>query len=85
METRNAGPLAGLFTKSPEIMADILSSQELFSGGPQGGLRVLTVYIAYAGKRLSPAQRQSLERAREMLISRTRETAGEKMHKSRPA
>ena len=72
MTMRSAGPLTGIFTKSPEIMADILSSREFFSGGPAAGLRVLTVYIAYAGRRLSAAQRQSLERAKEMLVNRTR-------------
>ena len=74
MTTRSRGPLTGIFTKSPEIMAEMLSSREHFSGGPVGGLRVLTVYIAYAGRRLSAAQRHSLERAKEMLVSRTRKT-----------
>lgn len=75
MKVRNADTLAGIFTKSPEVMADLLSSPEYFSGGPVSGLRVLTVYIAYAGKRLSASQRSSLERAKEMLICRTREQA----------
>jgi hypothetical protein len=78
MTKRPTGPLNGIFTKPPEMIADILSSKEFFSGGPAGGLRVLTVYIAYAGKRLSSAQRHSLERAKEMLIDRTRVTDNEK-------
>lgn len=72
MTKRSTGPLNDIFKKPPEMIADILSSKEFFSGGPAGGLRVLTVYMAYAGRRLSPAQRHSLERAREMLIDRTR-------------
>ena len=75
MTKRPTGPLNGIFTKPAETIADILSSKEFFSGGPEGGLRVLTVYMAYAGRRLSPAQRHSLERAREMLLDRTREKA----------
>jgi hypothetical protein len=62
--------LAGIFAKPPEIMADLLSSKNLFSGGPATGMRVLAVYIAYAGKRLSASQRHSLERARELLAHR---------------
>jgi hypothetical protein len=72
MTRRSTGPLTGIFTKPPEIMADILSSREFFSGGPAAGLRVLTVYMAYASRRLSAAQKHSLERAKEMLVDRTR-------------
>lgn len=75
MKSTSSGPLAGIFSKPPEVLADILASGQLFSGGPEGGLRVLTVYIAYAGKRLSAAQRQSLEKTKEMLLDRTRETS----------
>jgi len=78
MTKRPTGPLNGIFTKPAETIADILSSKEFFSGGPEGGLRVLTVYMAYAGRRLSSAQRHSLERAREMLLDRTRVTANER-------
>lgn len=72
MATHSIGPLTGIFTKPPEIMAELLSSREHFSGGPAGGLRLLTVYIAYAGKRLSTAQKQSLGRTKEILIHRLR-------------
>jgi hypothetical protein len=70
MKRRDVDSLAGIFAKPPEIMADLLASKSLFSGGPVTGLRVLSVYIAYAGKRLSVAQRHSLERARELLAHR---------------
>ncbi len=72
MKMRNAASLAGIFTTPPQVMADLLSSTELFSSGPAGGLRLLTVYIAYAGKRLSVSQKQSLERVKEILITRVR-------------
>jgi hypothetical protein len=75
MKMRNSGSLAGIFSKSPEVMADMLSSRELFWGGPTEGLRVLTVYIAYAGRRMNSSQRQSLERVKEMLINRVRKAA----------
>jgi hypothetical protein len=76
MKMRNAGSLAGIFSKPPEVMAEMLSSKELFWGGAAEGLRVLTVYIAYASSRMSVAQRQNLERVKEMLINRLRKTAG---------
>ena len=65
--------LSTLLTKPPETVADLLSSNEFTSGGPAGGLRVLSVYIAYAGKRLSASRRHSLERARDLLLQRSRQ------------
>ena len=73
MKTNGGDSLAGIFTKSPETMADLLSSNEFTTGGPAAGLRLLRVYIAYAGKRLSLSRKQSLERARELLLQRTRQ------------
>ena len=74
MRMRDVGSLSGIFSRPAEEMAEMLSSKELFTGGPAAGLRVLTVYIAYASKRLSASQRHSLERAKEMLIDRTKAT-----------
>jgi len=73
MSMRSTGALKGIFTKPPEMMADILSSRELFPGGPATGLHILSIYISYASRRLSGPQRRSLERAKEMLINRVRE------------
>ena len=67
--------LAGLLKLPPASIADMLSSETLFSGGPAAGLRMLTVYMAYTGRRLSPSQRQSLKLARELLIARTQHVA----------
>jgi hypothetical protein len=78
MITRSAGPLAGIFTKPPEVTADILSSRELVPGGVAGGLRVLAVYIAYTGKRLSASQRHTLERIKAILLSRAKEIEARK-------
>jgi hypothetical protein len=70
MKTQSAQALSGIFSKPPALMAELLSSEELFPGGPAAGLRVLTMYTAFAGKRLSPSRRHSLERTRELLVSR---------------
>jgi hypothetical protein len=56
-------------------MADLLSSEEFFAGGPAAGLRVLTVYMAYAAKRLTPSQKQSLKQAKDLLVDRARRAA----------
>jgi hypothetical protein len=58
-------------------MAELLSSREIFSGGPAAGLRVLDVYMAYAGKRLSPSRKHSLEQARKLLLRRSQATAAD--------
>jgi hypothetical protein len=73
MKTQSGESLSKIFTKSPQTMADLLSSNEFSTGGPAAGLRLLSVYIAYAGKRLSLSRKQSLERARELLLQRTRQ------------
>ncbi|MGD0830344.1 MAG: hypothetical protein ABR907_05325 [Terracidiphilus sp.] len=83
MRTLGDKSLAGVFTKSPEMMADLLSSKELATGGPAEGLRLLTVYIAYAGKRLSISRKQSLERARELLLKRMRQSLTNKQNQLR--
>ena len=61
-----------VLTKSPETIAEYLSSRDRFKGGAADGLRVLNVYLAYAGKRLSSSRRHRIERAKEMLNSRIR-------------
>jgi hypothetical protein len=73
MTTSEVGSLSGIFAKPPKMMADYFSSREIFSGGPAEGLRLLAVYMAYAGKRLSPSRRHSLEQARELLLRRTQQ------------
>jgi hypothetical protein len=78
MDTPTGKLLSRILAKPPKTVADLLSSKEFTSGGPTAGLRVLTVYMAYAGKRLSASRRHSLERARDLLLERTRHAlAGE--------
>lgn len=76
MKTCAGESLTKIFSKSPEKMADLLSSREFVQDGPSEGLRLLSVYIAYTGRRLSASRRQSLERARELLLRRTRQAFG---------
>ena len=65
---------SGLFTMPAEAIAESLASKEISPNGPSSGLRLLTFYINYAGKRLSPSRRRNLEKAKKLLEERvTRE------------
>ena len=72
MKIQNSESLNVVFAKSAESIAEYLSSQDRFSRGPADGLRVLNVYLAYAGKRLSSSRRHRIERAKAMLTDRIR-------------
>ena len=73
MKTPTGEPLSRIFAQSPGAVADLLCSKYLASGGPAAGLRLLTVYLAYTGRRLSLSQKQSLQRAKELLLERVRQ------------
>jgi hypothetical protein len=77
MNTSDREPLSRILKNPAEKVADFLSSSDFTSGGPTAGLRVLGVYLAYAGRRLSASRRQSLERARELLLQRSRRALAE--------
>ena len=65
-----AGPHAGLFTMSPEALADSLASKDVVPQGTAAGMRLLTFYISHAAKRLSPSRLRRLEKARKLLAAR---------------
>lgn len=58
---------AGLFSMPAETIAKSLASKEVSPQGPSSGLRLLTFYMNYAGKRLSPSRRRNLEKAKKLL------------------
>ena len=64
-----AGLSSGLFTMPAEAIADKLS-KEISPNGSSSGLRLLTFYINYAGKRLSASRRRNLEKAKRLLEER---------------
>lgn len=61
---------SGLFTMPAESIADRLASKDISPNGPSSGLRLLTFYINYAGKRLSASRRRNLEKAKKLLEER---------------
>jgi len=75
MKSPAAEALSGIFSKPPERMAELLSSEEFIPGGPAAGLRMLATYTAFAGRRLSASRRKTLERTRELLTIRVQRIA----------
>jgi hypothetical protein len=59
----------GLFTMPAERIVESLISREKFPEGPATGMRMLTFYLAYAGKHLSPSRLRNLERAKKLLAA----------------
>ncbi len=58
-----------LFAKPPEKIVEILTSRETFPRGAASGMRVLSFYMAQAGKGLSCSRRRNLEKAKKMLAA----------------
>ena len=68
-------PPAGLFALPAEKIAESLASQKVAPQGAASGMRLLTFYLNYAGKRLSVSRRRTLEKAKKLLSARVvRET-----------
>ena len=57
----------GLFTMPAEKIVESLISRQQFPEGPATGMRMLTFYLSYAGKHLSPSRLRHLERAKKLL------------------
>ena len=65
--TDSTHPDAGLFNKSPTVIAKALASKKVSPKGPGSGMRMLTFYINRAGKNLTPTRKRALERAKTLL------------------
>ena len=73
--TECAVPSASLFALPAEKIAESLASKDVSPQGAVSGIRLLTFYINYAGRRLSTSRRRTLEKARKLLSDRVvRET-----------
>lgn len=69
-----------LFTMPAEAIAESLASKEISPQGPASGLRLLTFYINYSGRGLSPSRRKNLEKARKLLAERVVRELAEREH-----
>lgn len=72
----------GLFTMAPESIIEFLTSREKFPEGPSVGMRMLSFYLSYAGKRLSPVQLRRLERAKKLLALRVEQILREEQRQA---
>jgi Protein of unknown function (DUF3175) len=68
-------PPKGLFTKSAGTIARVLASKEVSPKGPASGMRMLNFFINRAGRGLSAARRQELEKAKVLLSKHIRRLA----------
>lgn len=71
--TDSTHPPQGLFTRSAPVIARSLASKKVSPKGPASGLRMLTYYINRAGKTLTAARREELERAKHLLSRKIQE------------
>ena len=80
VKTDSTHPPAGLFTRSPAVVARTLASRKVSPKGPQSGMRMLTYFINRAGKNMPQSRRRNLERAKALLSARIKA----QHHKPRP-
>lgn len=76
-----AQPPVGLFTMSPEVLAESLASKAISPLGPASGLRLLAFYLSHSAKRLSPSRLRNLEKAHKLLSARLERELKEKERK----
>ena len=70
VNTDSTHPNAGLFTRKAPTIARALASKKVSPKGPASGMRMLTYFINRAGRRLNPARRKELEKAKVLLSKR---------------
>jgi len=78
MHVECALPRSNIFSQGAKTIAASLASKEVSPQGPASGMRLLTFYINYAGRRLNPSQRRNLEKARKLLSDRVAQDLREK-------
>ncbi len=79
VKTVSTYPPPGLFTKDAGTIARVMATKKVSPGGIASGIRMIQFFINRAGKNLSPARKEELEKAKEILRERLRR------EKSRPA
>ena len=58
-----------LFAEPPEKIVEVLTSRDSFPRGAASGMRVLSFYMAQAGRGLTSSRRRNLEKAKKMLTA----------------
>lgn len=73
VQTVSTAPPEGLFTKDARTIARVMASKKVSPKGIASGIRMVQFFINRAGKNLSAARKQGLEKAKQILQ--------EKLHK----
>jgi len=67
VKTVSTFPPAGLFTRDANTIARVMASKKVSPKGPASGLRMIQFFINRAGKNLSAARKEELEKAKRLL------------------
>ena len=70
VKTVSTYPPKGIFTKSAPAIARSLGSKRVSPKGIGSGIRMIQMFINRAGKKLTPARRRELEKAKRILQSK---------------
>jgi hypothetical protein len=60
-------PPTGLYTRDAETIARVMASRKVSPKGIGSAIRMVQFFINRAGRRLAPARRRELERAKRLL------------------
>jgi hypothetical protein len=72
VKTVSTFPPSGLFTQDAETIARTMASKKVSPKGIGSGIRMVQFFINRAGKKLSPARRAELEKAKRIMQARSR-------------
>ncbi|HEY2910710.1 MAG TPA: DUF3175 domain-containing protein [Gemmataceae bacterium] len=70
VKTVSTFPPKELFTKDAKTIARVMGSKKVSPKGPGSGVRMIQFFINRAGKNLSPARKEELEKAKHILQER---------------
>jgi tRNA(adenine34) deaminase len=78
VKTVSTFPPEGTFMRDAQTVARIMASKKVSPGGLGSGIRMIQYFINRAGKNLSAARKEELEKAKRILQERLRK---EKSHR----
>ena len=70
VKTVSTFPPKDLFTKDAKTIARVMGLKKVSPKGPGSGVRMIQFFINRAGKNLSPARKEELEKAKHLLQER---------------
>jgi hypothetical protein len=83
VKTVSTFPPEGLFTKDAKTIARVMASKKVSPRGIASGIRMVQFFINRAGKGLSQARKEELEKAKKILqerLRREKSRSGAKRH-----